>query len=324
MSFTPDNKMVITASSLDKDQGSNLLFWDISNFTLKQKITGFLASTYPSTPTWAIDISQDNLHLASVSYDNFARIWNLVDGSLVVQIPVKNTRSIVFSPDGTTVAVGNEFFSFPEGKLKLKGLFQVGKGVFSKDGTVYAAIGPYGVHSIYIWNRVENRLVSTIPSDGRLIAISNNGDMVAVDGSGTGRCKACVKVFDINTKKKLYQIKSSDPDDLKFDSKDNSIFLGDTDYSSVRKAFDGQFLTTFEEDFIDGQSISCGYIAISPGEEILFNGPTIDRISDGWKIGSLPIDIKSPRDVEFSSDGRFVATSTYSGEVLIWGIENEP
>ena len=75
VSFTPDNKMVITASWGDKDQGSNLLFWDISNFTLKQKITGFLASTYPSTPTWAIDISQDNLHLASVSEDNFARIW---------------------------------------------------------------------------------------------------------------------------------------------------------------------------------------------------------------------------------------------------------
>jgi WD40 repeat protein len=330
VSFTQDGSTVITASSVDKNQSQNLLFWDVGSFTLKQRITGFLKPSYGQNAfTRAVAFSPDNALLATLSDDKFARIWRLSDGKQINQLSVESRDSIAFSPNGKTLAVGNLIFTLPDGKIQIKLPFEVNDGCFSKKGDIYATRSRNGNNTVInVWNVIENKRIysKSVPGSGFSIDISNNGEMIAVDLYDQGSAEYMINVSFLDTKigKVLNRIhKHGGTGSFIFDSSDTSIFIGYWGSLAERVMMNDTRLVVYEGRKDQQITHTNGQLAVSNNNNILINGPDILSLVSGKMIGTLPLDYKTITGVFISNDSKYLATSTDAGEVFIWGIKSD-
>jgi WD40 repeat protein len=110
--FTPSGDSVLSGAGdiFGLSEDATLRLWDISAALNAGATTGkeqrrFTAHTQS---LYAVALSPDGLHAASVSKDGTLRYWQLDQGTHTVFMNVwpQSTRSVAFSPDGKSVLVG--------------------------------------------------------------------------------------------------------------------------------------------------------------------------------------------------------------------------
>ena len=187
IAFSPDGTMLATASS-DK----TVKVWEISSQNLLYTFEGHTSYVY------AVAFSENGATLVSGGLDSRLLEWDLSDGTLKTTIEEKfRSRSVAFSPDGTTFATGGytdvvNVINVADRTIikSLEGhtgaIFSV---VYSPDGTKIASASQDD--TIKIWNISDGVLLHTLTGhtdDVQSVAFSPNGTTLA-SGAEDGKIK---------------------------------------------------------------------------------------------------------------------------------------
>jgi WD40 repeat protein len=339
VAITPDNSTIITASALKENEEQELIFWNITDYSVQKIIPGFTGPANGLDEKYSyvrsITFSQDNRYFAALSEDQVARIWETSGGKNILNIKLTNHENnlsmILFSPDGKFLYIGNEFYSFPDGVLIRKLPYQVRKSALSKDGNLFVSFDTTGEinNQIRIWDISKSKLLKSIPVSGYVydLGLSNDSTMVAIDNYdlGTKKDRICIKVFNTGTGKQLYRLNSFYPtSSITFDSKDETIIIGSLGGAGIRKTLHN--FDTVKYSFSEKDSrnwVGEAKMRISPNKDFVVGGSHIYSLQTGSEYSNLPIDGRYVYDVAISPDSKYIATSTINGEVFIWGIKSE-
>jgi RNA polymerase sigma factor (sigma-70 family) len=121
--FTPDGKHVLVAA---RDENAHQVAGrDDSALHLIRLPTGETVRKFPAHTVFAATISPDGKHLVAGGHDYgkggdwFARRWEVDTGRELAPLPIGKggIRSVAYSPDGATLAVGGESGTAPTVKL---------------------------------------------------------------------------------------------------------------------------------------------------------------------------------------------------------------
>jgi RNA polymerase sigma factor (sigma-70 family) len=147
VAFSPDGKLLATAGGAELvkegDQPNQVTLWDTHTRAAVRSLSG-----HHSTVT-AVAFSPDGQRLATASFDQTFRVWDLASGQMVFVGKGHNgvVRSLAWSPDGRVVATGSfdetvKLWDTAAGK-ELATLKGPGRGIlsvaFSPDGRTLAA-----------------------------------------------------------------------------------------------------------------------------------------------------------------------------------------
>jgi len=328
--ISPDGKVLATGAS-----DNAILIWESDSGTELGKLYGHTGSIE------ALAFSPDGKFLASASRDKTVRIWNVSNGQTIRVLTghPKEIISVAFSTNGHLVASGDRWgniklWNADTGQL-LRTLQSDDRinllGFNSSDQTFISASSA----TLKMWRVADGKLMQTIKRtaprqdayDGRLSAFNAGNKLVAV---ATYDNK--LEVFDSETGKQL------------------KFLTGRTKYlRSLGISNDGKLLAARgsenSADTFEIWDIETGkLIRTFTDENASFDGETRffpdGRIlaADGWR--TKIIDAESGKtlrlfrvhsydieSVDFSSDGKLLATGTGNGDgrIKVWGlVDNEP
>jgi len=159
IAVSPDGKTLATAG------GTKLLLWDIDG----RKVRHVVASIKKALV--GISFSPDSAFLATVTADDFARIWKSTDGTMVREFRLDHdgVDSVAFSASGKTLVTGGKdnavkLWNPETGRLFKTLWLHAGRVValaFSPDGKTLASGGRDGL--IALWNFDESTHVEEKP-----------------------------------------------------------------------------------------------------------------------------------------------------------------
>lgn len=105
--FTPDGKYAVSASGdiFAAAQDSTLRLWDVATGDEVARFEGH------TNRIWDLDLSPDGRWAATAAHDGTLRLWDIsipieVEGRILLDVAPQAPRSVAFSPDGRTLAVG--------------------------------------------------------------------------------------------------------------------------------------------------------------------------------------------------------------------------
>ena len=105
--FTPDGKYALSASGdiFAAAQDSTLRLWDVATGDEVARFEGH------TNRIWDLDLSPDGRWAATAAHDGTLRLWDIsipieVEGRILLDVAPQAPRSVAFSPDGRTLAVG--------------------------------------------------------------------------------------------------------------------------------------------------------------------------------------------------------------------------
>ena len=200
----------------------------------------------------------------------------------------KDVRTVVFSPDGKTLATGGRS---RDGAIQLwdidtatqvsamgKGIGSVGGLAFSEDGKVLAGMGLDQGLQFYTWDVDTGREVSHFKGQQNhfnygVVAVSPNHRFAASAGG-------------------------------------NKVFLWDTETQTLKHT-------------IEGDNDSVWALAFSPDSETLMVGSTTIRLWDvetGTQMSRLDGHTRKVNTLTFSPDGKTLAIGDSSREIRLWNI----
>lgn len=167
------------------DRDFYIRLWSIATGALERTLQGHRAIV------WKVAFSPDGQLLASVSGDGTARVWNVAQGTMTKSLNFPNeVKSVVFSPDGETLAVGgvDRFpsaavwtwaLAFWKPILKHTEYWNIPGLAFAPEGQ--ALVGGGTSRNVRVWRASNGVVVHVLNHPGQVadLAISPDGKRVA-------------------------------------------------------------------------------------------------------------------------------------------------
>ncbi len=284
----------------------------------------------------SLSFGPDGRYLASGSWDNKVKIWDVEKGILVKTLRghFSSVNAVSFSPRGKYVASGDAdgkviVWNVKSGKavktFNYSPMGYVWSVSFSPDGMFVAAGGDLAV--VKIWNVESGKLVKVLKTDHLVhsISFSPDGKYVA---SAAGRFvkiwsfKSGELVGEINGHSKDVTSVSFSPDGkyLATGSRDKTVKLWDTRNWKLIKTFRISFFRR-KSHFGSVEAVSFSpdskYLASAgmDGTVRLWNVESGDLIKT---IGKFAV-----CSITFSPDGRYLAIGLSDGTIKLWNVRKE-
>jgi sugar lactone lactonase YvrE len=273
-------------------RAGEICLWDLASRGCTDALAGAWAVAFsPNGKTLATGDATTGAYADDV-INGVIRLWNVATGKLIATFADPSSQgalSLVFSPDGKTLAVGDRdgaayLWNVATGKLIHAALIDpssrgINEVAFSPDGTTLAVSDVNGC--IYLWNVATGKLITTLvdPSSQGVDAAVFSPDgktLAAADDNGH------IYLWNAVTWKRTAAFK--DPDSRGADS--------------VAFSPDGKTLAA-------GDVNGCTYVwSVATGK--LVHAPLIDPDSEGINA------------VLFSPSGKTLATGDENGDVYVW------
>jgi len=307
--FSPDGKLIATAS-----RDNTVKLWKPDG-TLMKTLEGHRYSVYSAK------FSPDGEFFATASSDNTVKLWKL-DGTLVKTLEGHQDEvySAKFSPDGELLATANDDKTVKLWKLDgtLTAILEghkdwVFSADFSSDGELIASASRD--KTVKLW-KPDGTLVKTLEGHQNWVysaKFSPNSKLLAT-ASGDKTVKlwkadgTLVKTLE-GHQDWVYSAKfSPDGELLATASNDNTVKLWKRDGTLVKTLKEDQYQQLYNAEF-------------SPdGEFATASGDKTVKLSkrDGTLVTTLAGHQDKVIRVEFSRDGKLIATTSRDGTVKLW------
>ena len=273
---------------------------------------------------WSVAFRPNGVMLASASWDQTVRLWNVKTGRLLHTLTghTSDVLSVVFSPDGQTLASGSwdgtiRLWNPNNGKLK-KTLTEHTGGVtsvaFSPNGRTL--VSGSADQTVRLWNTTTWKVKSTLRGHTDIVdavAFSPNGNMVA-SGSRDGT----IRLWNPNTGEHEGMLKGHTGDiRIAFTPDSNMVASGSRDGTirlwNPNTGEHKRTLTTQREGIHP--------VVFSPdGGTLLIGGRGIsvwDTQTEEYKV-PFAGNIGTTLCVVFSPDGQMVASGSVDNKIQLW------
>ena len=283
--FSPDNTQLAVASSI------GIWLYDVN--------TGKELSLLVDNPaaTHSITYSPNGKRLASNDSDRTVRVWNPVNGQLLKTFAGdhrwNDNLAIAFSPDGRTLAIGEQLWDIHTGQhkinLKWQHSYPVLAMTFSPDGKTLGTTTRQG--NVRLWNAQTGQEIVSLHkggeyySQGHKLAFSQDGTRFGAIGSPRNRSNGSIMLWKTHT----HELEKT------VSEKNNSDIYVSIDFSS------------------EGSAIA----VVRKWIEKL----CIRNIDTGEDIAVLEGLDEIVNFAAFSPDKTMLASAGSSGEIRIWDIE---
>ncbi|BAQ59796.1 high-affnity carbon uptake protein Hat/HatR [Geminocystis sp. NIES-3708] len=251
-------------------------------FVIEKTLSGY------SNIVYSVAFSPDSQYLASGSWDNTIKIWNVNNGKLKQTLTGHSNivYSVAFSCDGQYLASGSwdktvKIWNVNNGQLKqtLTGYSNIVYSVaFSPDGS-YLASGSWD-KAIKIWNVNNGKLKQTLTG--------HSDDVYNVEFSPDGQYLAS-------------------------GSQDKTIKIWNVNNGQLKQTLTGHFKSVNSVAFsCDGQ-----YLASGSGDKNI----KIWNVNNGKLKQTLTGHSNNVNSVAFSCDGQYLASGSWDNTIKIWKLQ---
>jgi WD40 repeat protein len=308
------------------------------DFSLKPTRLGTgQVSTIAFSPDGTILVSTHRTDEASSFWQvHEVRVWDVQTQQQVDVLQIENINVIVFSPDGSLLALGSEDNVIhlwdvagknQVGQMQSPTRWGVQSIAFSPDGKTLASSGS-GDNVVRLWDVQTHQQVGTLRGHTqqgvRCVAFSPDGRLLF---SGGHREDEAVRVWDVQTQQQVGELIG--PLDITYDlafSPDRTI-LASAGGAWDRAVYLWDYQAQNMVGVLGGHSAHIGTIAFSPDGKLLVSTVYWDNTIHIWDIASQEqlgvleghdaTDFGWNDQVAISSDGRWLACGSENG-VEIW------
>jgi WD40 repeat protein len=273
--------------------------------------------------------------LLASSSEGTIKLWS-PDGRFLGRLNWQAGRVLAFSPDGKYLVSGGEtlkLWRIADRSLKLNigGVHALGEGIeslaFSPDGTMLASsVSYYKGEGVKLWRMPEGRLVRMLPTAGRALAFSSDGQLLAV-----AEPHQAITLWQVSDGKRVRSLEQycgwgSFVSSVAF-SPDGALLAAVCGFGrmiEVWRVSDGSKLFS-----ITGSVLSTGGLTFSPDGQLLAvvkGSVKLYSARDGSEVRVL----KDDKDlgclihcaVAFSPDGQLIAASVSDRSIKIWRVSD--
>ncbi len=277
----------------------------------------------------SVALSSDGKTLASGSYDNTIKLWDVATGKLLQTLSGHSSwvLSVAWSSDGKTLASGSDdntikLWDVATGKL-LQTLSGHSSSVYSvawsSDGKTLAS-GSYD-NTIKLWDVATGKLLQTLSGHSSWVlsvAWSSDGKTLA-----SGSYDNTIKLWDVATGKLLQTLSghsswvlsvawSSDGKTLASGSDDKTIKLWDVATGKLLQTLSGHSSSVYSVAWSsDGKTLASGSYD---------NTIKLWDVATGKLLQTLSGHSSSVLSVAWSSDGKTLASGSYDKTIKLWDV----
>ncbi len=301
-----------------------------------------------------VAVSPDGKLLATASFDNTVKIWNInPDGSIKDKEKITLSGhtgpvyAVVFDPKNPNIIATasqdktGRVWDITSGKMKveLKGHTDIVDTVaFSPDGKTLATAG--ADKSVRLWNAADGKALKTLGThDGSIytVAFSPDGKLLASAGSGKD---SVVKVWDVKGQKEQVQLKGHEQpvtslafasnDELLTTSMDRTIRVWTTKVlkpatepkskTEAKKPDEKKDKKDKKEPKKDKKDTSAKKDKKEPKKEPT---PAPKPMKDPHELKKLGPTTDDPYAIVWSPKAKLAAVCGYSGQVTVWALDSE-
>ncbi len=316
VAYSPDGKLLASGSS---DQTVKL--WDVATGTELRSLRGH---TYNVE---SIAFSRDGTLLVSLGGGNDIKIWNVLAGTLTQTIkPAAYTNSIAISPDGQTIAGGDN-----RGHINLWNLQdpreprvlaaqtpRVNSVAFSADGRFLVGGGDEA--TVTIWNLKTDTLAHMIKDRGysvRTVTVSPDSQTVATGSFGE------VRLWNIHTGVEVRTFSEHASHIAAVAFSNDGKTLASANYLGTIKLWNtanGAELRT-----LSGHASEIKTMAFSPDGKGLASGSTDQTIkfwdlANGSEVRTLAGHATAAFSVAYSGNGKTMLAGSIDRTVKLWDL----